>query len=188
LLARRNATGLGWEGGGGESPESEDLPPAATIVPLVEGGNVLHRSLSAFAAAAAILVLALSGCGSGSNSDTLPAAGTGGTTTTASDQAAVLVTKSCGRTVLVAKTDVPPSGTAMQGLLRVAKLKTSYGGKFVDAIDGFGPAAKNDSWLFYLNGKLSQKGATEIKLAPGDVEWWDLHDYKKSCQVPADAR
>jgi hypothetical protein len=44
MLARHDATGLGWEGGGGGSPESEDLPLVA-IVPLEEGGNVRHRPL-----------------------------------------------------------------------------------------------------------------------------------------------
>ena len=44
MLARHDATGSGREGGGGGSPESEDLPLVASV-PLEEGGNVLHRPL-----------------------------------------------------------------------------------------------------------------------------------------------
>ncbi len=44
MLTRHHATGLGREGGGRGSPESEDLPLVATV-PLEEGGNVRHRPL-----------------------------------------------------------------------------------------------------------------------------------------------
>src|SRR5207253_7919775 len=44
-----------WEGGGGGSPESEDLPPAAHPEPLAEGGFVLRRSLILVAALAPFL-------------------------------------------------------------------------------------------------------------------------------------
>ena len=148
---------------------------------------MFHRSLSVLAALAAILACALAGCGGGGAVGTTTRA-SASPTTIGSDQAAIVITKRCGASVVLQKTGVPAETTAMQALQRVAKLKTSYGGKFVDAIDGVEPAAKNDSWLFYVNGRLSQKGATEVKLSAGDVEWWDLHNYKKSCQVPAVAQ
>ena len=48
---------------------------------------------------------------------------------------------------------------------------------------------KNVFWLYYVNGKLAQKGAAEVKLEAGDVEWWDLHNWKKECaSVPPDAQ
>ena len=48
---------------------------------------------------------------------------------------------------------------------------------------------KNLFWLYYVNGKLAQKGAAEVKLETGDVEWWDLHNWKKECaSVPPDAQ
>ena len=146
---------------------------------------MLHRSLAFLAASAATLALVLGGCGGGGGSETTKASSS---TTVAADQAAILVTENCGQKVLVGKKPVEPGGTAMQALQRIAELKTAYGGKFVTGINGVGPATKNDAWLFYLNGKMSQKGATEVKLAAGDVEWWDLHNYKKSCAVPAEAQ
>jgi Domain of unknown function (DUF4430) len=146
---------------------------------------MLHRSLAFVVASLATVALALAGCGGGgSGSETTQAAAS---TSAGSDQAAILVTANCGKKVLVAKKPVSPGGTAMQALQAVAKLKTSYGGKFVDAINGVGPAGKNDAWLFYVNGKMAQKGAAEVRLSAGDVEWWDLHDYKKRCSVPAAA-
>ena len=142
-----------------------------------------HRSLAFVAASLA--TLALAGCGGGgSGSETTQAAGSA---SSGSGRAAILVTANCGKKVLVPRKPVSPDGTAMQALQRVAKLKTSYGGKFVNAINGVGPVGKNDAWLFYVNGKMAQKGATEVKLAPGDVEWWDLHNYKKRCSVPSEA-
>jgi hypothetical protein len=40
-----------------------------------------------------------------------------------------------------------------------------------------------------VNGKPAQKGAAEVKLGAGDVEWWDLHNWEKECaSVPADAQ
>src|SRR5690349_4215781 len=49
------------EGGGGGSPESEDLPPAATPEPLAEGGFVQRLTIAVVAAlAAALAVVSLS--------------------------------------------------------------------------------------------------------------------------------
>jgi hypothetical protein len=40
-----------------------------------------------------------------------------------------------------------------------------------------------------VNGKPADKGAAEVKLSAGDVEWWDLHNWEKECaSVPADAQ
>ena len=52
---RHDATGFGREGGGG-SPESEDLPPAANSNPSRKGGFV-HRLLYAFAALVALAAI-----------------------------------------------------------------------------------------------------------------------------------
>jgi hypothetical protein len=56
MLLRHDATGFGWEGGGGGSPESEDLT-LVEPVPLAEGGNVLHRPLVLLGVITAALVL-----------------------------------------------------------------------------------------------------------------------------------
>jgi Domain of unknown function (DUF4430) len=109
---------------------------------------------------------------------------------TSTPQAALLVTQDCGRKVLVDLAQVAAQQTAMRALDRVADIETDSGGKFVTAVNGVEQdTGKKLAWLYYVNGKAAQKGATEVKLAPGDVEWWDLHNYERECaSVPAEAR
>jgi Domain of unknown function (DUF4430) len=146
----------------------------------VEGGNVLRR----LSVALVPLVLALAACGGDGAGPTET-----GAASAPSNQAVVLVTEECGREVIVPRTDVTSGQTAMQALDRVAEIETDSGGKFVTAING----VKQDedqklAWLYYLNGKMAEKGATEVRLAAGDVEWWDIHPWTKTCRVPANAR
>jgi hypothetical protein len=140
---------------------------------------VLRRSI-----AAVLFVCTLAACGgSSSSSDTTQA----GATTRATPQAAVLVTSDCGAEVVVPKTDVAADETAMRSLDRVADIESDSG--LVTAIAGVEQNADKDLfWLYYVNGKLAEKGAAEVKLAAGDVEWWDLHNWKKECaSVPPEA-
>lgn len=128
------------------------------------------------------LLLAACGGSDGQESPTVAAA-------PPEDQAAVLVTKDCGRTTLVEKTPVEPEN-AMRALDRVADIETDDGGKFVTEIEGVEQnTGKQLAWLFYVNGAMAEKGATEIELEPGDVQWWDLHNWEEECAtVPADAQ
>jgi hypothetical protein len=127
-------------------------------------------------------VIACVGCGGSGGG--APAAGT-----TSPNQATVLVTESCGKQVVVSPRAVPAGRTAMQALEQVAKTDTASGGKFVTAIEGHPQNVKKKlAWLYYVNGKAAQKGAAEVKLRPGDVEWWDLHNYTKQCAVPPMAK
>ena len=108
----------------------------------------------------------------------------------AGPQAAVLVTTDCGAKVLVQKATVDPGETAMRSLDRVADIETDSGGKFVTSIEGVEQnTGKKLAWLYYVNGKAAQKGAAQVELAAGDVEWWDLHNWKKECaSVPPAAQ
>lgn len=123
-----------------------------------------------------LLVLLVAACGGESQTSTpaTPAEETG---------AKVLITTDCAGDVLLEK-GVDAGQTAMRALDRVADIETDSGGKFVTAINGVEQdTGKKLAWLYYINGKAAAKGATEIKLAPGDVEWWDLHDYEQECAV-----
>ena len=135
--------------------------------------------------AALLFACALAACGG--NSSSAPAT-QAGTTTQAEAGAAVLITTDCGATVVTAKTPVDAGETAMRSLDRVADVESDSG--LVTAIEGVEQDAdKNLFWLYYVNGKLANKGAAEVKLAAGDVEWWDLHNWKKECaSVPPDAQ
>ena len=141
---------------------------------------MLRRSLAAL-----LFACALAACGG--NSSSAPAT-QAGSATQAEPSAAVLITADCGATVVTPKTPVDAGETAMRSLDRVADIESDSG--LVTAIEGVEQDAdKNVFWLYYVNGKLAQKGAAEVKLEAGDVEWWDLHNWKKECaSVPPDAQ
>jgi hypothetical protein len=123
-----------------------------------------------------LLVLLVAACGGESQTSTPP-------TPAEETGAKVLITTDCAGDVLLEK-GVDAGQTAMRALDRVADIETDSGGKFVTAINGVEQdTGKKLAWLYYINGKAAAKGATEIKLAPGDVEWWDLHDYEQECAV-----
>jgi hypothetical protein len=138
---------------------------------------VLRRSF-----VVAVVVLLASACG-GKEAASVD-------TSVAAPQAAVLVTQDCGKKVVVDLKEVAAQQTAMRALDRIADIDTDSGGKFVTAINGVEQdPGKKLAWLYYVNGKAAQKGATEVKLAAGDVEWWDLHNYERECaSVPAEAQ
>jgi Domain of unknown function (DUF4430) len=140
---------------------------------------VLQRSL--WALVFALLAFALAACGGdGGGGNGSPAA--------SEPQAAVLITQDCGRDIVIERTAVPAGGTALQALDRVADVETDSGGRFVTAVEGIEQdESKRLAWLFYVNGKMAEKGAAEITLQAGDVQWWDLHDWEETCRVPAEA-
>ena len=132
---------------------------------------MLHRAF-----VVVLLVLLVSACGSESQTST-PA------TSVEEAGAMVLITRDCGGDVVLEK-GVDAGQTAMRALDRVADIETDSGGKFVTAINGVEQdSGEKLAWLYYINGKAAAKGATETKLAAGDVEWWDLHNYEQECAV-----
>jgi hypothetical protein len=49
----------------------------------------------------------------------------------------------------------------------------------VQSIDGVqGDASAQRDWFFFVNGIESGTGAADVKLRPGDVEWWDYRSWK----------
>jgi Domain of unknown function (DUF4430) len=146
---------------------------------------VLYR-LSALVLA---LVLALAGAACGGDEADPAQAQPAGLAEVAGDATAILVTQGCGEQVVVPKTEVDPGQTAIQALDRVADIKTDSGGLFVTAIEGVEQDEDAQlAWLYYVNGVEADKGAAEVTLAEGDVEWWDLHDWETTCEIPAEAR
>jgi Domain of unknown function (DUF4430) len=110
-----------------------------------------------------VLALALAGCG-----------GSGGSAT-------LKVTRDHGRNVLLTAS-VPAGLTAIQALQRKADVKTSYGGRFVVSINGVASAPRRD-WFYFLNGKLGDRSAAEVRLHDGDVEWWDYRRWSNPAEV-----
>ena len=118
-------------------------------------------------ALAALGAAALAGCGSA---------------TTGPGRATVWVTRDRGAVALhVAK--VPAGLTAMQGLERVAKVGTRYGGRYVSSVDGVDERGRR-AWFYYVNGYLADRSAAEYRLRAGDVEWWDFRSWRDPAQDP----
>ena len=108
------------------------------------------------------------------------AAGCGSTTT--SGRAVVWVTQDRGAHVLhVAK--VPAGLTAIQGLERVSKVETRFGGRYVRSVDGVREQGQR-AWFYYVNGYLADRSGAEYRLRPGDVEWWDYRSWRNPADDP----
>ena len=78
---------------------------------------------------------------------------------------------------------VPAGLTAMQGLERVAKVGTRYGGRYVRSVDGVEEHGRR-AWFYYVNGYLADRSAAEYRLRAGDVEWWDFRSWRDPAQDP----
>jgi hypothetical protein len=119
-------------------------------------------------AAAGLVVAALTGCGS----------------THTKGSATLWITKDRGEHVLLVG-KVEAGQTAMQALLSQAKVKTGYGGRFVQSIDGVsGSRSGQRDWFYFVNGYEADRGAADYTLRPGDVEWWDYRSWKHAIHVP----
>lgn len=113
--------------------------------------------------------LFLTGCGVGLG----PGEGSG--------SASVLVTRDFGK-VEVGRFDVPeigPSSTVLRALEAELPVQTSYGGGFVEGIDGLesrGGETPGD-WFFFVDGIEAEVGAADFRLSPGDRVWWDYREW-----------
>jgi len=112
-------------------------------------------------AAFAILAVALAGCGSASSS---------------SGRATVWVTRDRGA-VVVRTATVPTGESAMQGLDRIADVKTRFGGRYVREVDGVAEHGQR-AWFYYVNGYLADRSASAYRLRAGDVVWWDYRSWR----------
>ena len=77
--------------------------------------------------------------------------------------------------------------TVMRFLESKRKVKTSYGGKFVDSIDGLtttGSGGRSD-WFYFVNGIEASVGAADMTLSPGDVVQWDYRRWDATMHIPA---
>ncbi len=115
------------------------------------------------AAVALLLVaLALAGCGRAQRG-----AGT----------ATLWVTRDRGAVVMIVAT-VPAGQTLVRALRSRARVKTRYGGRFVQSIDGVeGSLGKRHDWFWFVNGLAGDRSAAEYRLHAGDVAWWDYRDW-----------
>jgi hypothetical protein len=96
----------------------------------------------------------------------------------------VTITRDYGAAVL-ASARAAPGQSAMNALRRVARVDTSYAGRFVQSIDGLsGDRSGGYDWLYFVNGIAPDVGATDMRLHPGDREWWDRRYWSDLVQTP----
>jgi len=96
----------------------------------------------------------------------------------------VTITRDYGATLLHER-QAAPGQSAMNALRRVSHVGTSYGGRFVQSIDGLaGDPSGHEGWLYFINGIAPDVGATDMTLHPGDTEWWDRRYWSDLVQTP----
>ena len=123
------------------------------------------RRLALLLAAACLLV----GCGE-------EAAGEGA--------AQLWITRDRGSEVVMSTT-VPAGISALEALRRKAEVKTRYGGRFVQSIEGIeGDIAEQHDWFWFLNGYEADLSAADYRLTDGDVLWWDHRSWGEQIRQP----
>ena len=132
---------------------------------------------SAFVTVASALLLVSSGCGAGFGSG--PVEG----------EVSLSVTRDYGKDPVTgpARYEVRSSDTVMRVLDRSAEVQTSYGGRFVEAIEGIETtsAPRSRDWFYFVNGIAAEIGAAEYELEDGDAVWWDYRDWTAAMHIPA---
>jgi Domain of unknown function (DUF4430) len=123
----------------------------------------------------AVAAAGLAGCGFGAGKE--------------DGRAVITVTRDFGHVKMGAVTPtVRSSDTVMRALQREFKVRTRFGGGFVQAIDGKAgghEAGRPIDWFYYVNGIEASKGAASTKLHRGDRVRWDLHRWGAAQAVPA---
>ncbi|MFN8150105.1 MAG: DUF4430 domain-containing protein [Solirubrobacterales bacterium] len=105
-------------------------------------------------------------------------------------EANLRVTRDFGSELMVdaTLTDPTESDSVVRFLDDNAEVETSYGGNFVDAINGVAGSTVqggDDDWFFFVNGYYSEIGAGEARVHAGDRIWWDYRDWQQAYRVPA---
>jgi hypothetical protein len=73
----------------------------------------------------------------------------------------------------------------MRFLQKTHDVETSFGGGFVDSIDGVkGDKAGRRDWFYFVNGIEASKGAADFSLSPGDRIQWDHRSWRAAMRVP----
>ena len=99
------------------------------------------------------------------------------------------VTRNFGQSQIYSTTvpSIRKDETVMRLLESKRRVKTSYGGKFVDSIDGLTTSSGGgrSDWFYFVNGIEASVGAADMTLSPGDVVQWDYRRWDATMHVPA---
>lgn len=106
----------------------------------------------------------------------------------AEEPARVIITRDFGKETLIEREVTVRSGdSVMDVLVEAADVDTSYGGAFVESVEGLSSSAAtgNLDWFYYVNGILAGVGAREYEVSGGDFIWWDYHPWNEKNFSPA---
>jgi hypothetical protein len=96
----------------------------------------------------------------------------------------VTVTRDYGSARLAAGREAPGQ-SALNALRRLTHVGTSYGGRFVESINGLsGDRSAAEDWLYFVNGIAPNVGAADVELHAGDHEWWDRRYWRDLLETP----
>lgn len=93
-----------------------------------------------------------------------------------------------GAPMLERSLEARESDTVMRVLEANAEIATSYGGRYVRAIDGYEETSRDGvpyDWFFFVDGVESPVGAAEYDLRGGERVWWDYRNWRATNRVPA---
>lgn len=135
-------------------------------------------TIARVAGASAVLLagLALAGCGLGPGEDT--------------GDATLWVTRDYGTELIIDRSDMPvnESSNAMRLLDETTDLNTTYGGEFVQGVDGLEGGREDGrsfDWFFAVNGIMAERGSAQFTVTGGDTVWWDYRDWTDAMEVGA---
>jgi hypothetical protein len=90
--------------------------------------------------------------------------------------------------ILEARLENPAESDTVIGFLdRAAEIETSYGGNFVDSIEGREGTTSgggDHDWFYFVNGMYAEIGGGERKVRPGERIWWDYRYWYEAERIP----
>lgn len=115
-----------------------------------------------------VMAIALGGCSN--------------TTETISGEVELSITKNFGNEGILNESIILDKKMSVMELLnQYLQVETEYGGGFVNSINGLTSGYTNTSekekldWFYFINGIMTDVGATQYFPTDGDKIWWDYH-------------
>ena len=133
------------------------------------------RSRIAIAAAAALACAAAAGCGLGPGEET--------------GEVELRITRGGSAVEMLAPEwhEIRESDTVLRLTERNAEVETSYGGGFVDSIDGVEggrEVGRLTDWFYSVNGIEVGTGAADYQLHDGERVWWYHREWNAAQRIP----
>ena len=106
-------------------------------------------------------------------------AGCGGAAGEEQGTAQLWVTRDRGAELLV-DAQVDAGQTLMRALASESDVKTRYGGRYVQSVNGIGGSLRQQrDWFWFVNGYEGDRSAASYKLRDGDVAWFDYRPWER---------